>query len=80
MDTVVYHPTRKSPLIPPKWHPFYVIEVTIGQNISKIKNTLLPHHEHLFESLVVMHITRKPSKMLQDGTTFMLFCPVMTKL
>ena len=60
MDVVVYYLILKSSLMAFKWSHCYVIEVTIGQDISKIKkNTLLPHYGCLFESLSVMHIIRK---------------------
>ena len=37
MDVVVYYLIRKSSLIAFEWYHFYTIEVTISQDISKIK-------------------------------------------
>ena len=39
IDVVVYYLIRKSSLMAFEWYHFYVIEVTISRDISKIKKT-----------------------------------------
>ena len=71
IDVVVYYLIRKSSLMAFEWYHFYVIEVTISRDISKIKKThyCLVTGAYLTVWLICISF-KSPSKMLSNGTRF----------
>ena len=80
-DVVVYYLIRKSSLIAFEWYHFYVIEVTISRDISKIKKMhyCLLVGTYLRVWLICISF-ESPSKMLSNGTSFNSIDPLLTEL
>ena len=80
-DVVVYYLIRKSSLMAFEWYHCYVIEVTIGRDISKTKKTHYCLIVGTYFRVWVLCISSESAlKTLQDGTIFMSFGPVLTEL